>query len=231
MKYVVGFLRSFAAVTQFSAAALWKGMLALCLSLCTVGLSLAANAHEPTFTTFDLPGSTGTAPQSINAAGAITGSYTDASFVQQHGFLRARDGTLTSFDPPGATTTFPKSINPAGEVTGYYADASFVIHGFLRARDGTFTTFNPPGATTTVPQSINPAGAITGTDAIFHGFLRARDGTFTTFDPPGAPSPPSILRARPAPPPKASMQRGRSPELTLTRALCNTASCALATAP
>ncbi len=50
-----------------------KGALALCLALCTPGLSLSASAQESTFTTFDPPGSTQTTPYSINPAGAITG--------------------------------------------------------------------------------------------------------------------------------------------------------------
>jgi hypothetical protein len=39
-------------------------------------------------TTFDPGGSSNTAPTSINAAGVITGSYTDASGLS-HGFLRS----------------------------------------------------------------------------------------------------------------------------------------------
>src|SRR6266496_4260626 len=151
---------AFAAVAQFRDVALRKGMLALRLTLCTLGLSLSAIAHQPSFTTFDPPGSTGTFPQSINPAGAITGFYADANRVA-HGFLRARDGTFTTFDPPGSTTTVPVGINPEGAITGI-ADASGVQHGFLSARDGTLISFDPPGSTFTAPQGMNPAGAITG---------------------------------------------------------------------
>ena len=35
-------------------------MLAVCVTLCTLGLSLSAIAHEPSFSTFDPPGSTDT---------------------------------------------------------------------------------------------------------------------------------------------------------------------------
>jgi hypothetical protein len=166
---------AFAAVVQFRPVALRKGMLALCLTLCTLGLSFSASAQGPTFTTFDPPGATSTQAFSINPAGAITGFYVDAS--GDHGFLRTRDGTFTTFDPPGATFTFPRSINPAGAITGYYLGADLVNHGFLRARDGSFTTFDSPGATGTTPLSINPAGAITGyyfgADFVQHGFLRS----------------------------------------------------------
>ena len=129
-------------------------------------ITSAASAKSK-FTTFDPPGSLATNPTSINPAGAITGSYFDASHVAQgflvgHGFLRAGDGTITTFDPPGSTYTQTNSINAAGAITGNYYDESFVQHGFLRAGNGSFTTFDPPGAIGTAPSSINPAGAITG---------------------------------------------------------------------
>ena len=71
-------------------------------------LALLAIAAQPavwgqTFKTFDPPGSQGTTPVSINPAGQITGSYTDANFAT-HGFVRTTDGTTTSFDPPGGAT-------------------------------------------------------------------------------------------------------------------------------
>src|SRR5262249_11765440 len=134
----------FAAVAQFRSVDLRKGMSALCLILCTVGLSFSASAQGPTFTPFDAPGATCTFAQSINPARAITGWYNDSSGVP-HGFLRARDGTVTTFDPPGATATQPFSINPAGTITGWYTDSSGVPHGFLRPHYSTLTTFYPPG--------------------------------------------------------------------------------------
>ena len=87
-----------------------KGMLAVyLLALCTLGLS--ANAQNPTFITFDPPGSIGTGPTSINSAGVITGNYSDGS--RTRGFVRSSDGTFTTFDVPGAILTNPLSINPA----------------------------------------------------------------------------------------------------------------------
>jgi hypothetical protein len=86
---------------------------------------------QPTFTTFDPPGSNLTFASAINPAGTITGSYFDANFVA-HGFVRAPDSTITSFDPAGSADTSPNSINPAGAITGSYNDANFVAHGFLR---------------------------------------------------------------------------------------------------
>lgn len=59
-------------------------------------------ASDGTFAAFDAPGAAnGTSPSGINPAGAITGNYSDANFVED-GFLRANNGTLTTFDPPGS---------------------------------------------------------------------------------------------------------------------------------
>jgi uncharacterized membrane protein len=159
--------------------------------------------RDGTISTFDAPGGVnGTLPGGatvneggpcIDPAGAITGTYLDASNVY-HGFLRARNGTFTTFDVPGAVNgTNGQAINPNGAIMGYHFEASGGAHGFLRDRDGTFTTFDAPGAVFgTVPLGFNPEGTITGyyTDAlgffgpIDHGFLRTADGTFAAFDPP-----------------------------------------------
>jgi hypothetical protein len=56
---------------------------------------------------------------SIDPAGDVTGSYTDASGVE-HGFVRNPYGTLTSFDPPEGDQTTATSIADGGLVTGYY---------------------------------------------------------------------------------------------------------------
>ena len=159
------------------------------------GFVRAANG---TINTFDAPGAStgpgtlhggvGTTPVSINTAGDIAGTYTDAGGAR-HGFVRAANGTITSFDAPGAVTgagviqgTGGSSINAAGDITGAYADASALLHGFVRAANGTISTFSAPGAGKgpgivqgTGGISINTAGAVTGvyTDAsgVFHGFV------------------------------------------------------------
>lgn len=175
-------------------------------------------APDGTLTTFDAPGAgtvggicstwtwwlvmKGTAAHNINAAGTITGIYTDPSGVG-HVFLRAPDGTFTTLDAPGAGTgdvqgtwsaTFC-TLNPAGAITGWYVDAGNALHGYLRTAKGTITTFDAPGGGTgaiqgTVPLSLNPERAVTGFyldgSSAFHGYLRAPDGTIITFDVPGA---------------------------------------------
>jgi hypothetical protein len=95
-----------------------------------------------------LYGTAGTGGFSINTAGVIAGTYTDANFVA-HGFVRAANGTVTAFNAPGAgnnallakligmATSFPSqgtgafSINAVGKIAGTYFDASTVLHGFV----------------------------------------------------------------------------------------------------
>jgi hypothetical protein len=158
-------------------------------------------APDGTFTTFDAPGA-GTGPgqgtftgsvDCINPAGAMAGTYSDASNVA-HGYVRASDGTITTFDVPGAGTNV-SGINPAGTISGISTDASNVAHGYVRASDGTITTFDVPGAGTgsgqgTFAENINAPGAVTGQyidpSGVNHGLLRATHGTLTTFDVPDA---------------------------------------------
>jgi len=148
------------------------------------------------FITFDVPGAVNgtTSPASINAEGAITGTYNDVNNLG-HGFLRSPDGIFTTIDVPGAVDgTSPASINDEGMITGTYYDVSGVGHGFLRRIDRTFATFDAPGALSgmigTFPTSINAAGAITGyyddVNFVAHSFLRTGYGTLTAFDVPGA---------------------------------------------
>jgi hypothetical protein len=94
------------AFARFGSAA-WSSLeVALGLVLCTLGLSLAANAQRGTIITFDVPGANtgagqGTIGFGIIPNGAILGYYLDGNDVY-HGFLRARDSKITTFDAPGA---------------------------------------------------------------------------------------------------------------------------------
>ncbi|HKD61336.1 MAG TPA: hypothetical protein VKB47_12815 [Terracidiphilus sp.] len=103
-------------------------------------------AQSQTYTTFDPAGSTSTSPASINPAGAITGTYQDATFAL-HGFLRAADGSITTIDAPGALDapyvgTSAAVITPQGLIAGIYTDANYNQHMFLRAKNGTMTNWN-----------------------------------------------------------------------------------------
>jgi hypothetical protein len=156
--------------------------------------------RQPTFITFNPPGSTSTFPSAITPGRVIIGSYADASGVT-HGFLRTPSGSFTTFDVPGSTSTTPTGITPGGIITGWYQGTmgGLDLHGFLRACDGSITSFDAPpggyilGSLYTLggpPPSVNPAGDIAGiyVDASFveHGFLRTPHGAFTTIDFPGA---------------------------------------------
>jgi hypothetical protein len=102
-------------------------------------------APDGTLSSFDAPNAAtgfffeGTAPDGIDAAGEITGVYTDVNGIF-HGFLRAPDGTFTTLDAPGASSstncgfpgTEPSSINAEGDITGFYSDVNCQVHGFLR---------------------------------------------------------------------------------------------------
>src|SRR5256885_1559316 len=126
-----------------SRTGMWIFVVCLFPTLAVPILFAAQNGknHQPTSTTFDVPGSVYTIPSSINSAGAITGSYDDTS-GHDHGFLQARDGTFTTFDPPGSIFIITSGINPAGAITGYYEvfdGTSFNVHGLLRAPGGTIT--------------------------------------------------------------------------------------------
>ena len=101
------------------------------------------------FTVFNPPGTLVTQPElgpvfsgeslsaphrlSINQAGDITGSYTDAKGAQ-HGFVRNPYGTITSFDPPKGRQTTATSINDDGVIAGsyYYDWNARIAEGFLR---------------------------------------------------------------------------------------------------
>lgn len=137
----------------------------------------------------------GTFPVSMDAAGDLVGSYTDASGAR-HGFLRTANGTITPFDAPGAVAgttiiqgTVPFSIDPSGNyIVGAYTDASGLLHGFvLTTANDTTTSFDAPGVTTNskplgewVPSGtfgfgVNASGVFIGTYAdssmVLHGFI------------------------------------------------------------
>jgi len=176
---------------------------------------LLAAPYTGVATTFDVTGAgtgsgQGTKPISINAAGTITGTYTDASNVN-HGFQRSKTGVITTFDAPGAgadvwlASLMPKglsvegtggfNISSGGVIAGTYTDTSNVQHGFVRAATAgnTITTFSIPGAAGgtllggTGAFGINTAGVVTGayTDksTVAHGFVLTPTSTTLTSSP------------------------------------------------
>jgi hypothetical protein len=183
---------------EFWSGLLPKGALVLFMVLCTISVSLSANAQGLRIVTFDAPGAdmnpgdfNGTYPSGINVWGVITGAYQDTNSVF-HGFLRSHEGKITSFEVPGADMspyngTAPSSINDLGAIAGSYYDANGFSHGFLRSPNGKFTSFDVPGVggSGSTPLAINIEGAIVGyyTDSnfSFRSFVRSPDGKFTTW--------------------------------------------------
>lgn len=72
----------------------------------------------------------GTLPEALNDAGAVTGIYADAQ-GNIHGFYRSPTGRFSEFDPNGSVYTEPYAINNNGAVTGYWYDAQGANHGFI----------------------------------------------------------------------------------------------------
>lgn len=179
----------------------WKmsSRLAVLLCMCVLLFCAArARGSEASYVSFQVPGSMGTYPMSVNNSMAVTGYYYASSTVVR-GFVREPDGAVTTFDVAGSGWTEPESINDAGEITGYYEDFSpknsFQSQSFIRYADGHIITFNPPCAydcgalnpfSTDAPSqtySINAFGEVVGSfpyaSTLPAGFSRLRNGSFT----------------------------------------------------
>jgi len=130
------------------------------------------------FTRFDAPNADepiqfGTQSLSINAAGAVTGSFQDGSqFDKRRGFCAGPAWEFHRFDAPGSfplgygpqTATFSTSINAGGAVTGYFRDPTqgLKTRGFVRDAAGNITVFDAPDGLSTSSSSINAGGDVTG---------------------------------------------------------------------
>ena len=140
--------------------------MALCLVLCTFGLSFSVNAggSQPNhIIKFDAPGAgtasgQGTVAFGLNLTGTVVGFFRDANSAR-HGFLRFPSGSIITFDDPAAGTcsvncgaigngqgTRGYSINVFGEVAGFLTDNSAHCHGFVRSPNGTFNQIDAPDA-------------------------------------------------------------------------------------
>jgi hypothetical protein len=95
-----------------------KSTLGSALVLALLSLSGQTSTAQPTYTTFDVPGSTNTYPMSINKTGSVAGDYDSNSGM--HGFVRAPDGTITSFDPQRSIQTVANRINCRCNVGSHY---------------------------------------------------------------------------------------------------------------
>jgi hypothetical protein len=151
------------------------------------GAAAAAFARDPRggITTISGPGGAAVYASGINASGAISGGYFDAT--GSHGFVRDSLGKFTSFDVKNSTFSSIGPVNGPGAVIGAYVDPYLSIHGFVRNPLGEIMSFDVPGSPyQTLPISINDNGAISGFYAFLnkplHGFVRDSLGNITTFD-------------------------------------------------
>ncbi len=158
------------------------------LLLCMLGVTAAYAGSG--ITVFDVPGSKGTYPASLNDSGVIVGSYFDVNLVS-HGFLRHIGGGIETLDGPGTGNVIvgADAINNSGVIAGNFQDSARVNHGYVRDAAGHYTQFDITGACTLQPGGINSIGQISGYwgdcgigGGGYHGFLRDVDGTITTFD-------------------------------------------------
>jgi hypothetical protein len=147
-------------------------------------------AADGTFTLFNDPEAfCCTTATSMNAAGAVIGTFADQNFVT-HGFIRTPKGKFTTLDVAGATSTQPITINDNGTIAGAFSDANGVGHGFLRDHNDDITTFDPPGSVST---SVGGPSSLTGltsialndSDVVIGSFQAANSITYAysrTFD-------------------------------------------------
>jgi len=145
-----------------------------------LGLAPLARAADYTFTTIDVPGSTGTA-DNANSPNAIAGQYDDAGGIT-HGFV-LRHGDFTTIDVPNAASSQVNGISANGQIVGTYQDATRLHAYFLS--DGVLTTLDPPGSVRSQGGFLNARGHVVGAyrspDQKRHGFVwRSGDG-FTSF--------------------------------------------------
>jgi hypothetical protein len=156
------------------------------LAALTVGLFLAgvpglARAGDSfTFTTIDVPGSTGTDANG-NSTHAIAGDFTDTGGIT-HGFVLSRS-RFTTIDVPGAALSSVNGINAIGQLEGTYQD-TVRFHGFFSGNGSSFTTLDPPGSIRSQGGFINAQGQAVGTyrssDNKRHGFTW-RNGVYTNL--------------------------------------------------
>jgi hypothetical protein len=111
------------------------------LTLLCLAVSPLLFAADYRFAKIDVPNSTETLANGINARGDIVGRYADADGVF-HGFF-LRKGVFSTIDFPGASLTAAFALNARGDIAGHFVDADGIDHGFLLS-DGKFTQIDFP---------------------------------------------------------------------------------------
>jgi YVTN family beta-propeller protein len=147
--------------------------------------SIAFVNERGRFTSFEDPAATSmqTGAVSINAAGFISGLFTDSA-GDQHGFIRVPNAQFQDFDFPGADFTNAYQLNDVGQTVGQYA-TNFPNHGFIYSsampQNGLlsscqFLSFDYPDSQNSGTRGINNLGQVAGFyrkigDTGRHGFI------------------------------------------------------------
>lgn len=134
------------------------------------------------------PGSIQTTAWSVNAAGAVCGTFFTTA---DHGFFYAGH-SFVQYDVPGAVHTDVTGINDAGDFCGFYFVDASVIIPFVNT-NGTLMPFTLPGVDEVLPMKLNNLGQIVGyyfdpaDSSVQNGFFRDVDGTLAyPLDYPGS---------------------------------------------
>lgn len=121
-----------------------------------------------------------------NDLGVLFGGYTDASTLQQRGFV-LQWGWPETVDFSGHLNSNVDGVNVWGAIAGVYWDADGADHGVLR-RNGHDTPIDFPDARDTYPLGISDNGEMVGfwdnNPYLTHGFYRSANGTYTSIDVP-----------------------------------------------
>jgi hypothetical protein len=153
-------------------------------------------AADGTITTFDPPGSGGSAVRGIDAAGDVVGVSNTYGAHAAQCFIRSAAGVFTIFGHPkgGTNACYVTSIIDTGYVAGegqHGPRGSLVSYGFIRSPSGKVTQFldSIQDGTSIPAGGLNNAGTVvgstlSGSQAV--GFIRTEDGTITTFSGPDA---------------------------------------------
>jgi hypothetical protein len=144
-------------------------------------LFAAPASADPTFTMFDVPGSTSTSAAGIDDSGTVAGSYTTAKGRCRGGcgYTRTADGTFSTFQVPGCDILEIRSTNAAGDMAGF-CNTEHSAFSFIRLADGTITRVkNMKGSTATL-NTISANDMVGGYFYSVYGaqpFLRLPDGS------------------------------------------------------
>lgn len=160
--------------------------------------------NNPThFNPLNVPGSVQTQDTGINAAGLITGFWSDTNLGQgdnNFGFISMPTGKSRTYilvNNPGTggapLVTQVLGINKSDLAVGFYNDANGVSHAFTYAvQTAKYTTLGVPGATAAGATGINDNGIVCGffmnQAQQVEGFTRAAgsSGVVTKFKVPGS---------------------------------------------